>query len=539
MVRRRDQGVVIKKVVEQGTLLFELEVRAEADTLLARQRMKQISRLLGFRGQAQTQIATAGSEIVRNALNHAGGCRVSFHADDDGSSLVLWTVVRDSGPVLSVEAIDQSVGISSARNLMDLFSIDSEPDRGTTVALGKRLRRHHLSEHDLQAVIDRVARTAPRSTLKEAQDQNRELMLTLDALRRAKEQESLRALEWQATFDAIPDALCLLDDSCRVIRTNHAMVAFLDRPEPELIGRPWEELSPFDGAKRPVQALFERARSSRCRAAEDRKLHNRWHRIQVDTVLDEASDVRRFVLLIVDITEERRASERLSQINEALKTYAHSISHDIKGPLAGAITANQVLQQLLGQPLTEKSSANIRELGEVISTSINKTLSLINEVLALAETGAGPGGATNVRQVIDRVLEDRREVIEERCIEVELHGELGHVMAAPAHLYQVFANLVDNAIKHADRPDLTICVRRLDPPKDGVHRFLFRDNGPGIPEGLQDRVFDAFVQGDATSEGSGIGLSTVRRIAVTYGGTIRAYNDGGACFELEIQDAVS
>ena len=76
-------------------------------------------------------------------------------------------------------------------------------------------------------------------------------------------------------------------------------------------------------------------------------------------------------------------------------------------------------------------------------------------------------------------------------------------------------------------------------PDEGVHRFLFRDNGPGVPKGLQERIFDSFVQADAASEGSGIGLATVKRIAATYSGTIRAYNDGGACFELEIQDAVS
>jgi PAS domain S-box-containing protein len=539
---QRSLDVDIRAVEEEGSLLLELEIRTDQDTMLARQRLKQIARLLGFRSQAQTQIATAGSEIVRNALNHAGAGRLGVYVGAHGRNQVLWIIVRDEGPGLS----EEGSGITSARHLMDLFRISSEPGRGTRVILGKRLRRHRIPEQELMAIAGKVARSEPRSTLREAQDQNRELMVTLDALRRANEQESLRAQEWQTTFDAIPDALCLLDDAGAVLRANHAFVAFLDRPEPELVGQPWRRLSPFERGAAPsrgvpgaAEDLLERARTTRCRTSADRKLHNRWYRIQVDALLDEAGDVRRFVVLIVDITEEKRAIERLGQINEALKTYAHSISHDIKGPLAGAITANQVLQQLLDQPLTEKSSANIRELGIVISTSINKTLSLINEVLALAETGAGPGGATDVRRVIDRVIEDRKPAVEERGVRLELDSALGQVMAAPAHLYQVFANLVDNALRHTGRGELTISVERLETLEEGLHRFLFRDNGPGVPEGLEARVFDSFVRGDGTSEGSGIGLATVKRIVSTYSGGIRAYNDAGACFELEIRDAVA
>jgi PAS domain S-box-containing protein len=519
--------------VEEGTLLLEQEVRTDHDAMLARQRMKLAARLLGFHSPAQTQIATAGSEIVRNALNHAGGGTLRVYVGDHSRNQVLWLVVQDMGPGLADDAANQGSGITSARNLMDHFRI-GEPGKGTTVLLGKRLRRHRLTEHELMSIADRVARSEPRSTLREVQDQNRELMVALDALRRANEAESLRAQEWQTTFDAIPDALCLLDAAGSVLRINHAFVAFLDRPEADLVGRAWQQISPF-----AADDVLGRARASRCRTTEDQKLHNRWYRIQADTLLDEAGNVRRFVLLIVDITEEKRAIERLSQINEALKTYAHSISHDIKGPLSGAITANQVLQQLLEQPLTDKSSAHIRELGGVISTSINRSLTLINEVLALAETGAGPGGATDIRRVVDQVLEDRQRAIEERGVRVELDGGLGHVMAAPAHLYQVFANLVDNALRHTGRGELTIRLERLNAPGEGAHRFLFRDNGPGVPGGLGEQIFDSFVRGAEAGEGSGIGLATVKRIVSTYSGGIRVYNDGGACFELEIRDAVA
>jgi len=525
--------------VEEGTLLSDLEVRTDHDTVLAYQRMKQSARLLGFRGQMQTQIAAAGSEIVRNALNHAGGCRTRLYVGEQEGSQMFCIVVRDNGPGLTEKAVSEGGGITTVVKLMDVFQIDSEPGPGTAVVLGKRLTGSRLSEREIITVIEKVSSIKPRSALKEVHEQNWELIVTLDALRRVRDREALRAREWQATFDAIPDALCVLDESCTLLQTNHAMRAFLDRKEAELQGKPWKDVDPFDGPDEPIAKVLEQARTSRCRASADLKLHHCWYRIQVDPLIDEEGRPLRFVLLITDITEEKRATERLTQINEALRTYAHSISHDIKGPLAGVATANQVLQQLLERPITDKSKASLRGLGDVLSTSINKVLTLINEVLALAETGAGPGGATYVRRVIDHVLQDRQKLIEQRCIKVELDSELGQVMAAPAHLYQVFANLVDNAIGHSTGLDVTISVRRLETPEEGVHRFLFRDNGPGIPEGLQDRVFDSFVRGDTAGEGSGIGLATVKRVVATYSGTIRAYNDGGACFELEIRDAVA
>jgi signal transduction histidine kinase len=63
-----------------------------------------------------------------------------------------------------------------------------------------------------------------------------------------------------------------------------------------------------------------------------------------------------------------------------------------------------------------------------------------------------------------------------------------------------------------------------------------RDNGTGIPPGDLDRIFTPFFKGRETG-GTGIGLAIVEKIVILYGGAIRAYNDGGACFEFTLHDA--
>jgi signal transduction histidine kinase len=77
-------------------------------------------------------------------------------------------------------------------------------------------------------------------------------------------------------------------------------------------------------------------------------------------------------------------------------------------------------------------------------------------------------------------------------------------------------------------------VRRLGYEAEGGHSYLVRDNGSGISPEYIDRIFEPFFKGEPG--GSGIGLSTVKKIVEVYGGEIRAYNDGGACFEFTLYD---
>jgi signal transduction histidine kinase len=111
---------------------------------------------------------------------------------------------------------------------------------------------------------------------------------------------------------------------------------------------------------------------------------------------------------------------------------------------------------------------------------------------------------------------------------------LGHVVGSPTHFYQLFSNLIRNCIKHcrSDRPVLN--VRRLEEAGIGVHRYLVRDNGEGIPEADLEDIFTPFFKGK--SGGTGIGLATVEKIVNLYGGEVRAYNNNGACFEFTISD---
>ena len=125
--------------------LLTLEIRAEHDVVLARQRARQVAELLGFDRQDQTRVAAVVSEIVRNAYQHAAGGRVDFgFVGDDARALDI--IVRDRGPGIGdlrsvldgrVASSDGSgQGLVGARRVMDRFEITSVPGAGSTVRIG-------------------------------------------------------------------------------------------------------------------------------------------------------------------------------------------------------------------------------------------------------------------------------------------------------------------------------------------------------------------------------------------------------------------
>jgi signal transduction histidine kinase/CheY-like chemotaxis protein len=176
--------------------LLSIRLRYEEDVVLARQRGRQLAAALGFDPQDQTRIATAVSEIARNAFRYARDGRVDFSLAGVTHPQVLTIVVRDSGPgVADLPAVlegryrsqtGMGLGIAGARRLMDRFIIDSRPGSPTTVEMQKMVPRGTplLGPEAIAVLTERLTREAPRTAAEEVQQQNQELLRTLEELTR-------------------------------------------------------------------------------------------------------------------------------------------------------------------------------------------------------------------------------------------------------------------------------------------------------------------------------------------------------------------
>lgn len=173
------------------TRLLVIDVRDEQGIVLARQRSRQVAGLMGFDSQDQVRLATAVSEVARNAVQHGAGGRVEFVAD----SRALRVVIRDQGPGMadvaatldggSNSATGAGLGLVGARRLMDEFVIESVTGRGTTVRLGKHLPRHAppMTSPALAKIGSELAKPTSEDTLAESRRQNQELLRALGDLR--------------------------------------------------------------------------------------------------------------------------------------------------------------------------------------------------------------------------------------------------------------------------------------------------------------------------------------------------------------------
>lgn len=212
--------------------LLAVTLHHDYDVVLSRQRARQIAALLRFDIQEQTQIATAVSEIARNAFLYAGGGKVEFVMIGTRSPQLLEIRISDRGggiPTLpgildGSSSPGNGRGILGARRLMDQCTIQTSP-AGTTVTLQKSLSRPLpvFTPRSLHQLSDTLARHRPADPLAALQQQNQELLQTLEELR--QKQEDLQKLnrELESTNRGLTTLYAELDTQSEHLRQADVM----------------------------------------------------------------------------------------------------------------------------------------------------------------------------------------------------------------------------------------------------------------------------------------------------------------------------
>jgi len=203
--------------------ILRMDIRYEHDVVLARQRARQIAVALKFDAQDQTRIATAVSEIARNAFQYAAGGIIEFRVEKTPEQALIISI-SDSGRGISnlpeilngkyVSQTGMGLGMLGARRLMDQFCADSIPGKGTTVLLGKKLppRFLGLSARDLDRLLSGIESRAPQNPYEEVQQQNRELLRTLDDLKARQNELAQLNRELDETNRGVVALYAELDD---------------------------------------------------------------------------------------------------------------------------------------------------------------------------------------------------------------------------------------------------------------------------------------------------------------------------------------
>ncbi|HLL55069.1 MAG TPA: ATP-binding protein, partial [Myxococcaceae bacterium] len=213
--------------------LLTVEIRQEQDVVLARQRARQIAALLGFGEQDQTRVATALSEIARNAFKYAGRGTVEFEYQPTPPALLLR--VRDPGPGIPdvqrildgrfTSATGMGLGITGSRRLMDTFELTSHPGQGTVVHMAKYLPPATLAlgPSELAKVGEELARRGPQQPLEVVEQQNRELLHALAEVEKRETELNRLNSELQETNSGVVALSNELEDKAEALRRASEM----------------------------------------------------------------------------------------------------------------------------------------------------------------------------------------------------------------------------------------------------------------------------------------------------------------------------
>ncbi len=264
-----------------------------------------------------------------------------------------------------------------------------------------------------------------------------------------------------------------------------------------------------------------------------------WRTFAIRAVPIEEADgeIREWVGVHTDITEQRAAEAELRESNEEIQRYAYIVSHDLRAPLVNIMgftseieAAREDIRGALGaSPEAGRIDLDLVESIGFIKAAIGKMDGLINAILRLSREGrrAFHPVPLAMQEVVQGLADAQRHQADAAGALVEV-GPMPGIVADRLAVEQIFGNLIDNALKYRDRA--RPCRIAVTGAEAGPWiRFAVADNGRGIEVRDHARVFELFRRAGVQDQaGEGIGLAHVRTLVRALGGRIDLASEPGA-----------
>lgn len=248
-----------------------------------------------------------------------------------------------------------------------------------------------------------------------------------------------------------------------------------------------------------------------------------------------------------------RMVDDLHQAEIKKQQLLQTVSHDLRSPLSSVRGILTLLSAGAMGPLPEKALGKVK----IAESDVERLIKLITDLLDLEKIAEGKSqlevAPVQVKRLVERAANSLVSLAEEKGINISRTIDPVQVLADEDRLVQVIVNLLSNAIKFSpDGGEIeveaamveTVASTAGSPPKQMIE-ITVADHGRGVPEDLQEKIFERFEQvkkTDATeSGGSGLGLAICKSIVELHGGSIgvRQNQGGGSIFWLRIPQGLS
>jgi two-component system sensor histidine kinase FlrB len=309
-------------------------------------------------------------------------------------------------------------------------------------------------------------------------------------------------------LEALPAAVVLVDGRDRIDQFNPAAESLF----PSIAwGRRWTEVRD--------ETLARLSDGDEWRLSDGRHVNMRYRPL---------NDQGR-VLVMLDVTETRRLQDELHRRERltAMGEMAAQLAHQVRTPLSAALLyAGQLARGALAPD-------RVREYAGKLCDRLRHTESLVADMLAFARGGRFTPQPLDLQRVVVDGAELVRPKLTERGATLVFAGPQDQcpVLGNRDALVGAIGALVNNALEHGgDGVAIEVVLEQ-----QGDHYLVcVQDNGPGIPEDVQQRMFDPFFT--TAERGTGLGLAVVHSVTVEHDGRIEYRNRaaGGACFRITL-----
>jgi signal transduction histidine kinase len=224
----------------------------------------------------------------------------------------------------------------------------------------------------------------------------------------------------------------------------------------------------------------------------------------------------------------------LSQRNEELDAFTHTVAHDLKNPMSTILVAAAAIDN------PNLNSNEMRSFLHGIVDTIHKMSRILDELMLLSQIRKVdiPGELIEMEAIIAGACEQLADALKDSGARLTMPNSWPAAIGHAPWVEQVWVNYISNALKYGGNPpQISLGADRLP---GGMLRFWVRDNGKGIDAAEQKHLFRPFTQLSQTrAKGTGLGLSIVRRIIEKLGGTVGVDSQpgDGSCFYFTLPDA--